>query len=414
VKKIKILSLLFGFIALSMVSYSIGESLGTHQHDMTIVLSVIAAGYVAKKGMQYQSNVAYFILDPTDLTWNGKEAQSISDTIYEKTFLLPGLNTIHEIRTGIKGKTQLAFLGRLGLVGKAKSACNVTANTGGIAMTEKFADPAWITDRFEECWEVMKESFFIWGSKEGLAKEDLTDSDFANFLEDRLSEAVAQAIIRIAHFGDLAADTVANGGELVNGTDKTYFNILDGMWAQAIDITVADTDRLNAIAKNAQATYALQRFNSTDVTNKVAETLFESMLYGADFRLRGMTGELMFLCTQSIADQYAKELRSRNLDASYIRIEGGYKALMFEGIPIVPISYWDTLIQTYFKNGTKFFSPHRCILTTKSNIPLMTENEASLSELASNYDAYNKKYFVDFGFMLDMKILEDYLVQVAI
>lgn len=408
----KTLKKLFSILAVMALAFAIGIVYETQDHFAAITLTILAGSFLVRKGMAYQSNIAFAILDPNDLTWNGKEAMDLSEAIYKKVFITPGLSSIHQMMTGIKAKTQLPFLGSLGLVGKKKTACDTTPNPGGISMSEKFADPEWITDRFEECWDTLAPSFFVWGLKEGIKKEDLTDTDFANFLEDKIAEAMMKAIFRIAHMGKVTEDTIANGGQLVNGTDKDYFNIIDGMWTQAISIATADTNRRVTITKNAAATFALQKFDAADVTNKVAETLFQDLYYNADFRVRGLEG-LMILCTQSVADQYAKELRSRNLDASYTRIEGGYKALMFEGIPIVPISYWDVLISTYYHNGTKAYLPHRAILVSKENIPLITENESSLSELKAGYYDYGKKYYVDFGFLLDMKILDDELVQVG-
>lgn len=394
------------------LSFSVGNALGTHQYDVKLFAGLLIGGALVRAGMKYQSNTALAILDPTDLSWHGKEAQDISEAVYEAVFTTPRLADIHQVRTGIKAKTQIPFLGKLGLVGKKKANCDTTANPGGITMSEKFWDPEYVSDRFEECWATLKESFFIWGLAEGIKKEDLTDSDFAIFLEGRLASAVMEAIIRIAHFGNKSEDTVANSGNITNGTDIDYFNILDGMWPQLITIATNDTNRRVTIAKNSGNSYANQTFSGTDTTNKVAETCFQDLLYNSDFRLRD-SGNLVILCTQSLFDQYAKELRSRNIDASFSRIEAGYKTLQFEGIQVIAISFWDTLIRTYFDTGTAWYLPHRAVITTKENIPIGVENEGSLSELDPFYDKKSKKYIVDFGWMLDMKVLEGYKVQVA-
>lgn len=372
----------------------------------------IVASHIVSKRSQLTGLAALSVITPGDVTFSGKEIMSLNEAVYEKVFMKPGLDAIHSIATGIKAKQQIVFLGRLGLVGKKRASCDPTPNAGGVSMSEKFWDPEYIGDRFEQCWKDLLPSFFVWGMKNGLQKEDLTDTDFANFMEDRLSDAIAESILRHAHFGDKAAEVVGSGGNLTAGTDKTYFNVIDGLWAQWIDIATADTDRRVTIDKNAETTFADQKFDATDTTAKVAESIFEALKYNADYRLRD-SSDLMILCTQSLADQYAKELRSRNIDASYQRIEGGYRALMFEGIPIVPINFWDRTISAYFSTGTKYYLPHRAVLISKSEVWIGTEDESNLSEMDSFYDRKSKKYIVDFGYSLDAKQKSDYMVQVA-
>lgn len=354
------------------------------------------------------------VIDVTDLTWNGDEIKSLSEAIYEGVFPKPELTKFHTIVSGIKAKKQIVLLGALGLVGLKQTGCTITPNAGQISMSEKFWNPEYVGDRFQQCWTDLKESFFIWGSKNGVNKPDLTSTDFANFLEERLSDAMFEMVYRIAWFNDTDASLVTDSpaGTVTAGTTIGYFNIIDGFWKQAFAIATADSNRKVAIAANDEATYAAQAFDSTDTTNKVAETIFQDLKYNSDFRLREESN-LMILATQSLVDQYAKELRSRNIDASFERIEGGYTKLMFEGIEIIGISIWDRIIRTYFDNGTKYYRPHRAILTTKENLQIGTEEQGNLSDFLPFYDQTTKLYNVDFGFNIDAKIIEDYKVQVA-
>jgi hypothetical protein len=225
-----------------------------------------------------------------------------------------------------------------------------------------------------------------------------------------------EMIYRIAWFNDTdaALASASPAGNVTAGTTIDYFNIIDGFWKQAFGIVAADSTRkaTNLTTKNAQATFALQAFNDTDTTNKIAEMTFQDLKYNADFRLREEAG-LVYICTQSVVDQYAKELRSRGIDASFTRIEGGYTSLKFEGIDIIGVSLWDRMIRTYFSNGTKYHLPHRVMLTTKENLQIGVEEVGNLSELDPFYDKTTKLFNVDFGFNIDAKIIEDYKIQVA-
>jgi hypothetical protein len=390
--------------------------IGNAVHSWAVSASLIGAPVVLKMFKVQLPSASGFafagIIDPTDLTFNGKEAMSLSETVYENVFEKPGIRQLHAIMTGIKAKQQIPFLGLMGLVGKKKGACDITPNPNGISMSEKFWDPSYVTDRFEECWATLKESFFIWGLKNGIKKEDLTGTDFAKFFEERLSDAMLESVYRIAWFGDTAGDTISQGGDITNGTDTDYFTIIKGIFAQLYDIVIANPARRTTIARNAQATYANQLFDATDTTNDVATKIFQNLKFEADYRLRSKSG-LVIISTLSLIDQYERERTSKDLEVAYMRLENGMDAVKVGGIPVIPFQLWDRYIDAYYNNGTKWLNPHRALLTTVDNIPIGTEEEGNLAEMDPFYDKVNKKYICDFGYNIDAKVLKDEEVQFA-
>jgi hypothetical protein len=354
------------------------------------------------------------IIDPTDITFNGEEIKTLAEAVFENIFQHPALNAIHSIVTGIKAKKQIVILGALDLLGKKQDGCAPENNPSQIGMSQKFWDPEYIEDRFSQCWKDLQESFFIYSLKNGVEKPDLTGTDFADFVETRITQALLETVWRLVWFSDKDAALVSASpaGTITAGTDVDYFNPIDGFWKQIYSIVAADSTKKVAISKNSGANYAAQKFDPTDISNKVAESIFDGLVYGADFRFRGDSGQ-MIVCTQSLADQYARELRSRNVDSSFQRIEGGYNALYFEGVPVVPISFWDRYIAKYFNNGTKLHLPHRAVLMTKDNFQIGTEEESNFTELKPWYNEDKKTYNVDMAFNIDAKIIEDYKLMAA-
>lgn len=351
-----------------------------------------------------------------DLTWNGKEIMALSEAIFEKSFETPAFQQFHRFFENIKAKQQIAKLGRLGLVGKLKGdVCDVAESTQTIGAVQKFWNPEIIADKFGNCWKDLKETFFIWGTNNGINRDDLTTTDFANFLEMRISEALVEAFWRIGWMGDTDAANYSDSpaGYITDGVDVDYFNAIDGFWKQLFAIAPLTTSaRRVEITKNAGNSYANQTFNSTDTTNRVATGIFAALKYNADFRLRAQPNKVI-VSTQRLVDQYAAELRAGDFDASYIRIEGGYDALMFEGIPIIPVSYMDEMIEEYFNDGTKWYVPHRAVLTTTDNLGVGVETEGNLTELDAWYSKDDNKYFVRTEVSMDVKVIDDDLVQVA-
>lgn len=355
------------------------------------------------------------IINPSDLTFNGKEVQALSEAIMTEAFESPSLNEFHTIVTGIEAKQQIAILGLFGLVGKTSTGCAPDENPGQITNSQKFWNPAYIEDRFAQCWKDLKATFFIWGLKHGVKKADLTSTDFANFLEDRLKIALKESVFRIAWFSDTA---IANyndspAGVLKNGISEAYFNAIEGLWKQIFAIMTAAPKQYVAISKNTGANYAAQEFDDTDTTNQVVTKMFRKMLTKADTRLSEQSNPV-FVVTKSVADQYQSErLQATGIEPAYTRVEDGWDVLKVGGKTIHAFSFWDRMIQSYFDSGTKYHLPHRAILTTVENIQIGTEEESNLAELNPFYDETLKKYYVDFGYNIDSKIIEDYKLMAA-
>lgn len=347
------------------------------------------------------------------VTFNGKEVMSLREAFYQAVFQNPTIDQFHTVVNGIKAKQQMVYLGQFGLTGKKITDCGITASTASIPSVEKFWQPQYIGDRIEECFTDLLSSFFVWGLKNGVQKSDLTNTDFALFLEERFSLAAYETALRFAWLGNTAADTAANGGYLANSVDPAYFNVFNGFWAQAKAIAAADATKHIAIANNAGSTFAAQAFTSTDTDNKLVTGIFENMIYGADLRLRGAKDKII-VATQSMVDQYARERKAiSNIELAYERTESGIDTFKVDGIDVIPFQFLDRHIKAYENNGTKWNQPHRALFTTKSNLQIGTEEISNLSELDPFYDKKSKLYHIDYAFNLDAKIAEDYLTMVA-
>ena len=356
--------------------------------------------------------------DPASIDFHGEEVMSLAETVFEGFFNKPALNLFHKIVPGIKARKQVIILGAFtGLLGLGDGSCDPDANDAGFEVSQKFWEPATISDRIARCWTGdggLQDTFFLWATKNGLAKNDLTGTDYFNFLADILADAMAEAILRFAHFGDLDAETYANSGVLTNGTPLAAFNRIDGYWVQIFAIVAADATRKTTgfATKNAAASYALQAFNSTDTGNLAVMTTLANMEYEADYRLRD-AADKVYIVTQSVGDQYMRELESKSITFTLELVTEGITVLKRMGVEVIIFNFWDRIIKAYFNNGTKYYLPHRAILTTKTNLQIGTEEESNFTEFDAFYDKVSKKSFIDFQFNEDAKIGLDHLIQTA-
>lgn len=356
-------------------------------------------------------------LDPSDLTFGTQEEHDMSKFIYEKVFADPQLTEIHDIVQGVVHDKEIVLMKRLGLVGKkaVDGDCAPATNTGKLKPTTKTWQPKYITDRFQECWAKLYDTFVKYQMKANAQKPDISDTAWIKFIEDMLvNDTLPEAIFRIVWFGDTSADEVApyGSGELTGGTDVDFFNPIDGIWKQLFAITTATPARRVTISKNAQATYTLQEFDTTDTTNKVASGIFRDLINKADSRLRGQKNAII-ICTDSLALQYENELEAGGVSASFEMITDGVKVMKRKGVTIIAFGFWDRYIRQYYDDGTAYLMPHRALFTVKENIPVGVEELGSLKELSTYYDPKEKDYTIDMGFTIDAKVLEDYMVQVA-
>lgn len=361
------------------------------------------------------------IFNPGDLTFNGRELQSIGEVLQQRSFNNPAVTEFHDLLTGIVQKTQYGFGGRLGLVGEELSSCNPAGTQENTTTTEKFIDPKQVHIRHFECFTDLEDSVALYASNNGVARPDLTGTEYANYVIDILNEAISDALYRLVYFNDEdAANADATpAGVITPGVNTKYFNVINGIWKQLYDIVASDSDRRVTISRNSQSTWADQQFTSADTTNLVVTNdVLAELKYNADIRLRNADDQIM-LVTQTIFDQYAKELRSRDLDQSFIRIEGGYNALEFEGIQVVAMNVWDRLIGDYFKSTAnadptyfKLDQPHRAIYTTRDNL-LVTLDAVDGLDVDNWYDNKEMRTYFDVLFRIDALVKEDYMVQVA-
>lgn len=347
---------------------------------------------------------------PGDLSFNGREIMELSESIFEAVFELPALNEFHEVETGIKAKQQIAIAGLLGMVGtKASGDCTTAVDANGIPYTEKTWDPVEIDVRITQCWKDMIPSFHAWAANNGIEKYDLSGSDWLNFVMERLEFSLMEAVYRHAWFGDTAADNVSGAGNITDGVDLDYFNAIDGFWKQIYAIGTATPARRITIAENSGATYVLQ-----ELTAGSSVTILRGLNNKADVRLRGKPlTDRVYICTQSIIDNYADYLESQGVAPSFERLESGFEVLKYRNVMLIPFDFWDRTIAESYDTTVVTFRPHRAVHTVATNLRIGLENESAFTDMLVWYEKKEKTNYIDVSFSIDAKIPEDYLIQAA-
>jgi hypothetical protein len=350
--------------------------------------------------------MAVITVDPQKISLHAREAETVGEVIFERVFNESDLAEYHEIETGIDVAKQIAFAGRIGLLGKKSDGCT-PHDEGGFELTQKFWTPVLEDFRLSHCQNDMPALLKMFRKAQRINPDffDAVGSPEFGVIIAAVETALTENIHRKVWFNDTQA-AVTPGGVFTTGTPLGYFNSFDGLFKQIITEVNANKVTRIEIAVNDPA-------GNQVLAENAAIDIFEKMVTRADDRLVA-ADDAFILATRSLADNYRATLRNSSLGSGYMEVvENGRPKLLFDGIEVKVRYDWDRYIKTYQKNGAKYNLPHRAVLTTKSNIPVGTLNEQDLAKLDVFYDKTLKTNFMDAAYTIDAKLLEGYMVVAA-
>lgn len=346
------------------------------------------------------------IFNPNTLTFTGEEVRSLADVFIQEVFAKPELNAIHTFDDGIVTNKDIGILGRISKITKLDPGCGAGVTPKSLGLSGKEWLPKQTKIWLQMCHTEIEATFMVYLKNRGIRYADITDTDIADFIISIMTDAAVEDVWRIAWFNML---TPAN---LTAGTDVTDYNIIDGFWVQIYAIVAATAARLSATAiatANGQATFALQDSTFTGANAKDALAQIQT---DADYRLQGAPDKVI-LTTQSVLNKYMDYLESIAVPASFEKIEGGFSVLKRRGVDIIGINQWDSTIRADFSNGTKWYLPHRALLTTKRNLRIGMDDIGAIGEFDVFFDKMTETNNFKGGYKIDAKIIEDHMIQVA-
>ena len=283
--------------------------------------------------------------------------------------------TVKKVRNG----EPLAILGEMDAVGKAGAGCSPTFEQVGIGNTQK----RWALGDWQIaqaiCYENLEETIAEYCLKSGTAIGDVTGTDFMAIYLELLETQMKRMIWRLAWFGDTAADTIANGGVLTNGTDKTLFTVCDGLWKELFTIGTGDPTKVTAISANSQLTYATQK--STMLAAGYATGIVDQILIDANGMINA-NGEAVLMMNKKFADALAHDIKATyKTNLPFERIFDGFYLAEYGGVKIASIATWDYIIDTFENTGTAWNLPYRAVLANPKNLLVGCDANDPVSDL---------------------------------
>ena len=349
------------------------------------------------------------VLNFDNFSFTAEQIREVKTLLWDEVLEAPEISLIHTIYDNIVYDKEIGFIGKGGMVGKAQQ-----GNTTPVAQAYAIATRkiTWTP----KGWEILihqhrsdiESTAAVYSMKTGSSYSDFTSSDYMAIVLEALALSIKEFVIRLVWFNDTAADVIANGGTLTAGTDKTFFNLIDGLWKQILTQYTANAAQRVTISENAGNSYANQALLPANVKGYL-----QSVVFGADINIRKMTNQFI-LCTQSVYDAYVQSLQGVTIESMYVNLTNGVKTLMFNGIAIIPIPIWDVIIKAYYNNGTKLVNPHRILYTSKDLLAVGFDSEKSFGDLDVWYDKDTRLVKIEAQGKADAKLLNPALFQLAI
>lgn len=347
------------------------------------------------------------------VNFHGAEETDFAKMIMDETFKQPAMQEFHTVIEGVKEGQQVVYAGLLSKITKADAGCGTGATSKAITARQVLWSLAKTKVWLQLCAEELDSSLGVYSTATGVDRDDLinaSDGKIIEFLLKSVTPAMLEDAYRIAWFGDTTHTNVGAGSgteQIKVGVSTTDYTITDGFWKQIFAIVAGDATRRVTCTQNAEATFALQ---DSTLGASAAKDYFKNLLTTADYRLQGAADKVI-ISTVSLVNNYADYLESQSVDASFIRLESGFIALKRRGTLIIGWDFWDRTIRADIQNGTKYFSPHRAILTTKGNLQIGLDKKTGIEELELWYSKDTEKNNLRGKYKIGAKVPLSYMIQ---
>lgn len=277
-----------------------------------------------------------------------------------------------EIMTGVTSSQKLDKFGSYDKITLAE-ASGFSGATGAASYTQRTISVARMEAEVEQAggafWNSVKGEVL----RLGLNKDDISGTILQQIVATLMLNGVKRDLERQLWFGDTAS------GNANYSAYSGIFKALAGLpAAQKLDITSG------AMAAN------------------LGKTTMQAMIDAMPNEGLENRADLVFFASRSVCDNYRATLAAGGQELAYISMTDGTANLSYQGIPIVEMGLWDSVIATdaaltapSLNTAADDFDGHILVLTVKNNIVVATDyNSVSGADMWYNKDEkYNRFRF---------------------
>lgn len=344
------------------------------------------------------------ILNLDNFVFNGDTLRAVSELVFDEVIKGADLNMIHTVYPNIVTQTQIGFIGKGGLVGVKNQGCNPTPQDWSIGTRDVTFDPVAWEILIAACWTDLESTAAVYSLHKGINIPDFTDTDYMTILQEVLLNSMNEFMYRFIWFNDVDAKNISASGEITNGIDVKYFNMLDGLFKQMDERIAVNPKQHVSIAENAAATYDEQIVSSENAVKYLRQAYRQ-----APIQLRNMRNKF-YLVTQGIYDAYVESLQNACcLETTYQNLINGMTTVSFNGIPLIAMTIWDEIIASYYNDTTagRYINPNRIVLTSPEILAVGVDDPAAFDSLKSWYNPDTREVKIEAMGKADTKLAND-------
>ena len=264
-----------------------------------------------------------------------------------------------EILTGVKSSQKLDKFSTLQKITKAEA--SGFAGATGVTYTQRTIAVARMEAEVEQAggafWNSIKGELL----RLGLNKDDISGTVLQQIVSDIMLRGVKRDLERQIWFGD----TTSAGGSAAD------YNAYDGIFSALAGLPAGQKLAIPSGALPANQ----------------AQTEFDAQIAAMPSEGLEDRAGLVFFATRSMCDNYRATLSTTATDSSYNALVNGVPTLAYQGIPIIEMGLWDSVIAADSNVATPLTAPslfdntkkldgHLCVLTVKNNIVVATDYDS--------------------------------------
>ena len=288
----------------------------------------------------------------TSLTYSKEDAQKY---FLQPLFVGNDAFDYFEILTGVKSTQKLDKFSTLEKITIAEAA-GFSGQTG-VTYTQRTISVARLEAEIEQAGGAFFNTIKGELLRLGLNKDDISGTKLQQIVADIFIRGIHRDLQRQIWFADTAS---ANAD----------YNAYDGLLKQFAGLPAGQKLGIP----------------STLVTTAGSETSvaeFQSMVDAMPSEGLENRGDLVIFASRSLCDNYRLALRQGGTEGAYVSLQNGTPQLSFQGIPIVEMGLWDTVIAAdagvtapALQNSANDFDGHLAVLTVKNNIVIATDYDS--------------------------------------
>ncbi len=350
------------------------------------------------------------IIDFTS-TFTDEQVRSLSELLFLDYVEAGNFSDFHDVHTGIISGKEIAWIGEMPDIGRTSRGCNPTYDIAEIPTIKKTWNPKEFDARLKECYKDLEDTMAVYARNTGTRVADLTNTDYFKIISERFGRAIERMVWR-TWIMDLDHTLVGAGAgtqQITAGQDITLVNILDGYWKQIAAIVSANASQQTVVAANSAATKAEQ---FSDLTPALALGYLMDATYNMPVELV-QRNDKVGIITRYFANQVKRQFQATNTHPeAYQAVKDGVEVLMVNGVDFAIIDEWTKQIETYHDLGATFLLPHRALITTRDNLAYGITSEGTFNTLEMWYEKLDRHSYIDLIDQVDVKVMQDDLIQV--